>query len=84
MLPSSPRQGADANKKNKGRNIALHYHKGRRDVIEALLPHTKSVDCQDARGSTPLMRAATQGLGDAARALVAAGADVNLQDKWGM
>lgn len=37
-------QGADANARNKSRNIALHYHKGRVDVIEALLPRTKAID----------------------------------------
>ena len=37
-------QGADANARNKSHNIALHYHKGRADVIEALLPSTKAID----------------------------------------
>ncbi len=51
FLLSSVVQGADANATNKGGNIALHYHKGRDDIVEALVPHTKNIDATVAKAA---------------------------------
>lgn len=75
--------GANANASTLSGQVPLHYHKGRVDVIEALLPATKSVDVRDRAGQTSLHRAAGPGHTDAARALLAAGASVNALDRYG-
>lgn len=49
-------------------------------IVEVLLRAGASVDARDEHGSTPLHRAASRGNADAARALIAAGADVNAAD----
>ena len=51
FLLSSVVQGADANATNKGGNIALHYHKGRDDIVEALVPHTKNINATVAKAA---------------------------------
>ena len=75
--------GADPNVPNESGQVPLHHHKGNLGVIDLLLPVTKSIDCRDASGVTPLCRACQQGKIDAARALLAAGADVNVATKAG-
>lgn len=49
------------------------------DVLVGALPHTREVDAADRAGVTPLMLAAHAGRADAVRALLAAGAKVNLR-----
>jgi 26S proteasome non-ATPase regulatory subunit 10 len=68
--------GADANVANDNGALPLHHHKGRVAVISALLPHTRDVNCRDALGTTPLIRAVQTGSVEAARALIDAGASV--------
>ena len=48
--------GADANVVNDARCQALHYHKGRVGVVEALLPCTAAIDARDKYGATALAR----------------------------
>lgn len=64
-------------------NTPLHLHKGRAATVEALAPLVAAVDARNGAGATALHRAAGPGFTDAARALLAAGADVNATDKAG-
>lgn len=81
--------GANPGARTSGGQAPLHYHKGRVEVIDALLPAVTAaggagaVDARDTVGQTALHRAAGPGHVAAARALLAAGANVNAQDKYG-
>lgn len=77
--------GAPAHAPTSLGTVALHYHKGRADVVEALLGAggMVDVDARDRGGLTPLHRAAAPGFLDATRALLAGGAAPNAADKLG-
>lgn len=75
--------GAKANTRNENMCIPLHYHKGRIPIIDLLLPHTKEINARDDHGVTPLHRACGPGYIEAARALLAAGADADAADAQG-
>jgi ankyrin repeat protein len=81
--------GASPGARTSGGQAPLHYHKGRVEVIDALLPAVVAaggpgaVDARDKAGQTALHRAAGPGHVAAARALLAAGASVNARDAFG-
>jgi 26S proteasome non-ATPase regulatory subunit 10 len=89
--------GADANLKNSGGQIALHYHRGllflifpshfnflgRENIARALIPFTKKLNVKDKSGSTPLARAAALGQLSVARALIDAKCNINTSDRSG-
>lgn len=76
--------GADAHARDDKGCTALHFHKGRAQVLETLLPvSTPVMDGGDEGGVTPLHRAAGPGYYDAVRLLLAAGARVDVRDGQG-
>ncbi len=52
-------------------------------MIDALLKAGAEVNFRNPNGETPLMAAARSGKVDAAKALLAAGADINAKENWG-
>jgi len=75
--------GADVNACNNKQQLPLHLAKGRKQLVETLLPGTKDCDAEDHLGYTPLLRAVLSGSHDAVHAMLAAGAEVNARTKQG-
>ena len=77
--------GADTDSRARGGLSPLHLHKGRVEVITALLRGRppSSASPRDVHGSTPLHRAAGAGQRHAVEALLAAGANAGAADDSG-
>lgn len=77
--------GARVDARSSAGRTALHYTKGRTEVLALLLPacRDRDVSPSDDLGHTPLHRAAAQGHLPAVSALVAAGASLDAVDKTG-
>ncbi len=79
-------QGADVNLQQRNlRGTALHYavEAGHSDIIRELLKHQAETEARDARGYTPLMRAAKKGSTEVVNILLEAGANINAKPEVG-
>lgn len=75
--------GAQADARSSAGRTALHYTKGRPEVLAILLSACSQVSPVDELGHTPLHRAAAQGQTVIVTSLIEAGAALNLADKTG-
>jgi ankyrin repeat protein len=75
--------GAQADARSSAGRTALHYTKGRHEVLTLLLSACRQVSPVDELGHTPLHRAAAQGQTVIVTSLIEAGAALNLADKTG-
>jgi ankyrin repeat protein len=72
-------KGADASRPGPAGMTPLHstITSGSTDIMHMLIERKVALDVRDQFGNTPLLLAVREGADDAARALIAAGADVN-------
>ena len=75
--------GAQADARSSAGRTALHYTKGRHEVLTLLLSACRQVSPVDELGHTPLHRAAAQGQTVIVTSLIEAGAALNLADNTG-
>jgi ankyrin repeat protein len=75
--------GADVNALNDKGQLPLHLVKGRRALVDSLLPSTIDCDQPDHVGFTPLHRAVLAASVDAVSSLLASGAEVNAKTHAG-
>ncbi|WP_374173039.1 ankyrin repeat domain-containing protein [Flavobacterium tructae] len=78
-------KGVDANKINKDGNTPLMIAAGARETaaLEKLLPVTKNINLQNAKGESALTFSVRSGTPEAVATLLSKGADVNVKDKDG-
>lgn len=77
-------KGVDANKVNTDGNTPLMIAAGREiTTLEKLVPVTKNINLQNAKGESALTFAVRSGSSDAVSLLLNKGADVNVKDKDG-
>jgi ankyrin repeat protein len=77
-------KGVDANKVNTDGNTPLMIAAGREiTTLEKLVPVTKNINMQNAKGESALTFAVRSGSSDAVSLLLNKGADVNVKDKDG-
>jgi len=77
-------KGVDANKVNTDGNTPLMIAAGREiTTLEKLVPLTKNINLQNAKGESALTFAVRSGSSDAVSLLLNKGADVNVKDKDG-
>lgn len=75
--------GADPDARSSAGRTALHYCKGRVDILSVLLQKCLQTSPADELGHTPLHRMSALGKDAAVAALLAAGASVNARDETG-
>ncbi len=82
LLPFTPAAAADPAAKPQPVNVRLFQaaEAGDAALLRRLIAEGAAVDARDSRGRTPLLAATHANRVDAARVLLDAGADVNLQD----
>lgn len=78
-------KGVDANKIDKDGNTPLMIAAGARETaaLDKLLPVTKNINLQNAKGESALTFAVRSGAPEAVATLLSKGADVNVKDKDG-
>ena len=78
-------KGVDANKIDKDGNTPLMIAAGARETaaLDKLLPVTKNINLQNAKGESALTFAVRSGTPEAVATLLSKGADVNVKDKDG-